>query len=101
MSADMDTADVLDAAADLIAVNGHAKQVWSTPGGCLCIGGALARAMNLACVGDVMDTKPWTAFEDHIGMWPSNWNDYHHRSASEVVVELRKCAARVRLGEIK
>ncbi len=99
MTDDMDTADVLDAAADEIRNHGWCKGV-PYIGEASCLLGALSHAGELDevtrarhAVCGLLGFEQWYPLGD--------WNDMVTRTADEVITVLMEAAARVRLGEIK
>lgn len=103
MSAVDNVADVLDAAADLIAPEGAWGQGGYQPRkGCFCILGALAKASGHSPENIWLypvSNSARSAIADAIGTDISgivNWNDAPERTQAEVVVKLREAAALAR-----
>jgi hypothetical protein len=104
---DMDTADVLDAAADYIRAHGWRQNGFGGPD---CYGNhnpsCAVGAVRLQEVYSACFINPAVcAVERVVGLTSScdlaHWNDAPERTADEVITALMEAAARVRLGEIK
>ena len=97
MSADMDVADVLDAAADEIRSHGWCRGTHYA-GKASCLLGAIARS----CDDEWPARVAVCATLGFNKFYPlGDWNDRDERTADEVITALMEAAARVRLGEIK
>ncbi len=102
MSDDMDTADVLDAAADYLRIHGWVQGKYGEDGAPRCAHGAI-RALGAS------NPVRWTAvaaLNSTLGLDSSShsieaWNDVQGRTAAEVVTALMEAATRVRTGEVQ
>ena len=63
----MNTADILDKAADLIDVRGLAKKRHVDGKGCLCTAGAMFCAVGIEPVNDVFQTERWPTWNHASG----------------------------------
>lgn len=112
----MNTADILDKAADLIDARGLAKKRHVSGNGCLCAAGAMYAAVGVEptagrsvenwpgytwdAAGLVRNTFEWFRFwllrsgRDFVD--PIAWNDAKERTATEVVSTLRAAAQAAR-----
>lgn len=113
----MNTADILDKAADLIEERGHAKRVHVTKRGCLCSAGAMYAAAGIEPVQGQRAPDSWQTWRaeldydvmrayDWFGDWLKRsgvditdavqWNDKVKRTKEEVVSTLRAAAEAAR-----
>lgn len=117
----MNTADILDKAADLIEQRGHAKRVHVTKAGCLCASGAMYAAVGMEPVPGQRECGRWPSFDwsrslevaeayDWFGAWLKRsgfkadtdavqWNDRKIRTKEEVVSTLRAAAQAARAAQ--
>ena len=94
---DMDTADVLDAAADYIRIHGWRKHDYGNDGGPRCVLGALKSVGDFGEWRHVTNQPPALALLERIGKPVEKWNDARRRTASEIIDALMSCAADLRL----
>lgn len=104
----MNTADILDQAADLIEPegawtqgwfardrHGHKVPTWSPDAVCWCAIGAILRAANLPSVAGAARSHIFSL----VGPIP-DFNDAPERTQAEVVAKLREAAALARQGGV-
>jgi hypothetical protein len=116
----VNTADILDKAADLIAARGLAKRVHCNQRGGLCAAGAIYAATGIEPVAGVRNAEAWPTYNpagadatsaayDWLRAWllredpdvtdPVSWNDGAKRSKEEVVSTLRAAAQAARADQ--
>lgn len=105
----MNTAEILEAAAAEVENRGWYQGGFYGPAGTVCAAGGMRCALNLE--GELFHGEDWGAYDDALTAFTSyvigdvewqelfDWNDAEHRTAEQVVKELRACAADLRAKE--
>lgn len=97
----MKTSEVLEkAAAEVLKPDGWCQNwygKYDVPEGEVCATGAIRRIegqyMGGMDIMDIMDIDTaWSAFADHLGVFPSEYNDHPDRTAQEVADAMLECA---------
>ena len=106
MSDQLDVADVLEAAADVIEERGWCQNFLMSEDGRVCLMGAVIVAtgedlvpFQTVCGRDPMAERAFGVVEEFLGRWPSVWNDHAAQDKYEVIDLLKSVAKECRRNE--